>query len=283
MILYKYKSFTNTKSFEYTVDSLVNKYLYFSRPSELNDPFDCQIQVDANAKGRAFNSWRNEMIKESDVDKQFLTIDYTNQLFSDTKILNGMKTLTHLMVESNHLLSLTTDCLNESMWALYSGNYNGICIGYNTNGEIPSFLPHKIEFIVEGYETIIPSKIQTVKFKQIEYDNTGKHVMKLFSSRASQVKEVTYNLRHKKDCWATEKEYRAIIHDVDYDIFNQIKKTVKVFYDDNLLEEIIFGYQVPVATINMIIQMIKTNYSNPVKFYKIKADLEKYCLIKEEI
>ncbi len=187
------------------------------------------------------------------------------------------------MVESNHLLSLTSDCLNESMWALYAGNYNGICIGYNTNGEIPSFLPHKIEFIVEGDETIIPSKIQTVKFKRIEYDNTGKHVMKLFSSRVSQVKEVTYNLRHKKDFWATEKEYRAIIHDADYDIFNQINKTVKVFYDDILLEEIIFGDQVPLATVDMIIEMIRTKYCTPVKFYKIRVDLKKYCLVKEEI
>lgn len=197
MLLYKYKSFSSIKSAEFAIDSLSNKYLYFSRPSEVNDPFDCQIQVDANAKGRAFNIWRNEMIKESDVDKQFLTIDYTNQLFNDQKILNGMKTLTHLMVESNHLLSLTTDCLNESMWALYAGNYNGICLGYNIDDNSHSFLPKKVEFQVEEGEIITPSTIHDIKFKQIKYDNNGKHIMKLFSSRASQIKEIIYNLRFK--------------------------------------------------------------------------------------
>lgn len=282
MILYKYKSLTNTKSFEYTIDSLLNKYLYFSRPSELNDPFDCQIQIDENAKGRAFKIWRNEMIKESNVDKQFLTVDYTNQLFSDPKILNGMKTLTHLMTESNHLLSLTRDCLNESMWALYAGNYNGICLGYNINGNIPTFFPKRIEFCVEE-EIISPTNIHEIKFKPIEYDNDGKHIMRLFSSRASQIKEINYNLRHKKKCWTSENEFRGIIHDTDYEIFDLKKKIVKVFYNDDLLEEIIFGNQVPVATMNMIKQMLKSSYSNPIRFYKIKVDLEKYCLVKEEI
>lgn len=282
-MLYKYKSFSNSENLDYTIDSLMNKYLYFSRPSELNDPFDCQIQVDTNAKGRTFNIWRNEMIKESDVDKQFLTIDYTNQLFNDPKILNGMKTLTHLMVESNHLLSLTTDCLNESMWALYAGNYNGLCLGYNIDSNILSFLPKKVEFCVEEGEIITPSNNHDINFKQIEYDNNGKHIMKLFSSRASQIKEINYNLRHKKKCWISENEYRAIIHDADYEIFDLRKKIVKVFYDDNLLEEIIFGHQVSLATMKMIMNMIKTNYSNHVKFYRIKIDLEKYCLLKEEI
>jgi len=31
---------------KYTIESLVTPSLYFARPSELNDPFDCQINLD---------------------------------------------------------------------------------------------------------------------------------------------------------------------------------------------------------------------------------------------
>ena len=53
MILYKYRSLNH----EYTVESILNKYLYFSRPSELNDPFDCQLSIDLEASDQETLEW----------------------------------------------------------------------------------------------------------------------------------------------------------------------------------------------------------------------------------
>ena len=40
-IIYKYKTIN-----DFTLDSLEKKYHYFSKPSQLNDPFDCRILLD---------------------------------------------------------------------------------------------------------------------------------------------------------------------------------------------------------------------------------------------
>lgn len=194
-----------------------------------------------------------------------------------------MELVRQRLVEKNHLLSLSEDCLNESMWALYAGNYNGICVGYKIENDKNSFIPTKVEFKSEYGPIIVPQDVKEIYFEKIQYDNIGGHPLRIFSNETPNVDSILYNLTHKKECWNSEKEYRAIIHDTDYDIMSIENKTVKVFYDDNLLEEIIFGYQVPVATMKMIMQMIKANYSNTVKFYKVRADLKKYCLAKEEI
>jgi hypothetical protein len=169
------------------------------------------------------------------------------------------------------------------MWALYAGIYNGICIGYNIDDSTKSFMPKKIEFYSEYGNKIIPSDIHEVTFEQIQYDNIGDHPLKIFSNKSSRVDNIIYNLIHKKECWISEKEYRAIIHETEYDIHSIENKTLKIFYEDNLLDEIIFGYRVNQETMNAIIQIIKNKYNTHIRLYKIEADLTKYCLIKKEI
>ena len=283
MILYKYKNLSNSNNFEYTIDSLINKYLYFSRPSELNDPFDCQIQIDFETNDEEYEAWKSRNINKLGPNNRFHTIEGKNETLNEERTQNGLECVRQLLVEKNHLLSLSEDCLNESMWALYAGNYNGICVGYRIGNNNNSFIPAKIEFTSEYGSIIVPQNVKEIYFEKILYDNIGDHPLRIFNNKTSNVDDILYNLIHKKECWNSEKEYRAIIHDTDYDIMSIENKIVKVFYDDNLLEEIIFGYQVPRATMKMIMNMIKTNYSNHVKFYRIKIDLKKYCLLKEEI
>lgn len=283
MLLYKYKSLESKKSKDYALESLNEKYLYFSRPSELNDPFDCQIQIDFETNDEKYESWKSHNITKLGPNNRLHTIEGKNKTLSEDRTQNGMELVRQRLVEKNHLLSLSEDCLNESMWALYAGNYNGICVGYKIENDKNSFIPIKVEFKSEYGPIIVPQDVKEIYFKKIQYDNIGGHPLRIFSNETPNVDSILYNLTHKKECWNSEKEYRAIIHDTDYDIMSIENKTVKVFYDDNLLEEIIFGYQVPVATMKMIMQMIKANYSNTVKFYRVRADLKKYCLAKEEI
>lgn len=122
MILYKYKSFAFTKNFEYAIDSIKNKYLYFSRPSELNDPFDCQIQIELESDKTEFESWRNRNLDRIPINNRLLTFEGKNQTVNESRTQNGLELVRQRLVEKNHLLSLTPDCLNESMWALYIYN-----------------------------------------------------------------------------------------------------------------------------------------------------------------
>ena len=283
LILYKYKSFAFTKNFEYAIDSLKNKYLYFSRPSELNDPFDCQIQIELESDKTEFESWRNRNLDRIPINNRLLTFEGKNQTVNESRTQNGLELVRQRLVEKNHLLSLTPDCLNESMWALYAGNYNGICIGYIIEKSNNSFIPTRIEFKSEYGAIIVPSDVKEICFEKIQYDNTGDHPLRIFSKEPPNADDILYNLTHKKKCWNSEKEYRAIIHDTDYDIMSIENKTVKAFYDDTMLGEVIFGYQIPTATRDTIIQIIKEKYNSNVKFYLIDADLKNYTLVKKEI
>lgn len=284
MLLYKYKNLASLQSFNYALDSLKNKYLYFSRPSELNDPFDCQIQIDFESNESEFEFWRNQNLDRIPQNNRLLTFEGKEQTLNESRTQNGLELVRQRLVEKNHLLCLTTDCLNESMWALYAGNYNSICIGYNTDPNFNSFIPSRVEFTSEYGSTITLTNNMLIKFEPIQYDNEGNHPLKIFTNNPSeQIEAVSYNLTHKKKCWLSENEYRAIIHDTDFDIHSIENKTVKVFYEDNMLEEVIFGYQIPDVTRNIIIQMIKENYNCNVKFYLIEVDLKNYALIKKKI
>lgn len=283
MLLYKYKNLADLKSLNYALDSLRNKYFYFSRPSEVNDPFDCQIQIDFETNNEEYEAWKSRNIIKLGPNNRLHTIEGKNETLNEERTQNGMECVRQRLVEKNHLLSLSEDCLNESMWALYAGNYNGICIGYKIKNDKNSFIPTKVEFKSEYGQIIVPQDVKEIYFEQIHYDNCGDHPLRIFSNETPNVDDILYNLTHKKECWNSEKEYRAIIHDTDYDIISIENKTVKVFYDDNMLGEVIFGYQIPTATRDTIIQMIKENYNSNVKFYLIDADLKNYALVKKEI
>lgn len=196
--------------------------------------------------------------------------------------MNGLTNLRKYIVEKNHLLSLTTDCMNESMWGLYAGNYNGICIGYEVDFT-NSFMPKRIEFSNKNETLNVKITNHIINFQQIKYDNKGNHPLQLFKDRKSQIVNVNYNLTHKKKCWATEHEYRALFQDTDFQLENYGIFTTKVFYDDNILNEINFGYKVSKETIKSIKQSIEKRYTNSINFYIVRPDLTKLELVKEKI
>lgn len=280
MLLYKYKSLATTKSKDYAFESLKEKYLYFSRPSELNDPFDCQIQISFIASDKEYLEWLKSKRKKKNLGKKLSTVAKIKESIQDPNLLKFLRAEATKMVELNHICSLTPDCFNESMWALYTTNYNGICIGYNVSNTNNY---KNIEFSSKYHLDSFQSNPELLAFKQIYYDNLGDHPLPLFKSDKVQEDNILYNLIHKKKCWNAEQEYRAILHDTDFYRPPRFISTTKVFYSDDLLKEIIFGYNVSNDDINYIKQIIKENYSSNVEFFKIKPDLQEYKLIKEQI
>ena len=142
MMLYKYKSLSASQNSKYTLDSLKNKYLYFSRPSELNDPFDCQIPVDIQANDKETQVWIDKNKCKMQSGNKFSTIEKFNQEREKGTALKFLQEVSKNITETTHILSLTENELNEVMWGSYGGNYKGICIGYNFKQL--NFIPIKI-------------------------------------------------------------------------------------------------------------------------------------------
>lgn len=280
MILYKYKSLAYKESQKFTIDSIEKKYLYFSRPSELNDPFDCQIQVSFAASDKEYLEWIKLQRKKMIPGNKLSTVAGIKEAISDPNLINVLREEATEMVEINHICSLTADCFNESMWALYASNYNGICIGYDVSNS-ENFKYADLSS-VHHHDNFNLNNI-VLSFEQIHYDNLGVHPLSIFKSEQNQIDNISYNLTHKKQCWNTEQEYRAIIHDTDFYEKPPYTSSIKVFYEDNLLNEVIFGYKVSNNDINFIKQIINEQYTNDVNFYKIQPDLQRYKLIKEPI
>lgn len=280
MILYKYRNISDSKCFEYTLDSLKNNYLYFSRPSELNDPFDCRMKVDFKATDEEYKAFIDNKI--TNPKGQFSNIEELKKFLVENN--KNKKQLIDMLSSQNHVLSLTSDCLNEQMWGLYGGAYTGICIGYNCVEE--NGIP-KVHFIKYSQNSINMENCSSrncddyIPFKKIMYDNEGRFEISPFGDLKKQNEILSYYLVHKKKCWESENEYRAICVD------NPLIKTddlfeTKIFYPYDTLAEIIFGYNVDADKARIIYEILKTQ-NKTVNFYRVKPDYDEYKLIKEPI
>ena len=128
-VIYKYKSISTMQKLEYLIDSLKNHYLYFSKPSELNDNFDCFMPVSFDGTNEdkqdfcdRYNRKNNENLTVEIINEKLRSNEFYESLFDD----DYMNYLNHL-----HICSFCKDGLSENMWAKYADELKGVCIGYN--------------------------------------------------------------------------------------------------------------------------------------------------------
>lgn len=273
MTFYKYKTLNSP----YTLDSLKNKYFYYSRQEQLDDPFDMYTPVEdlkTDAEIREYfkrdpeiaSMYTVESFKRKQAASQFDEESY-KQFLEVTQMF--------------HVLSLTPINDNDAMWALYADNYKGIAIGYKAidelNGNYSISLGVKREnnnqrkFLLEqGPERFYENPDLRIKLRPVEYDISK---LKPFTPLCTDPYEMLENNYIKKPIWAFEKEYRSMIisprHRYEH---------LKIYYPDEVLSEIIFGFNVDTDKMNKIINLVKENYSNyaAIKFYKTIPDRNKF-------
>lgn len=111
-----------------SVDSLRNSYIYFSSPEQLNDPFDCQVDI-RSAIQAAIDACDG---RKADV---LVAIASAETLFA--QIQEDMK--------SFGVFSLTQNPTNSVMWSQYGDKHRGICLTY----DIPD------DFIIDAATNIL--------------------------------------------------------------------------------------------------------------------------------
>jgi hypothetical protein len=137
-LIYKYREWTNPMH----LDILKSKRIYLPSPKELNDPFDCRIPIslyllDNDAKIEKYvenyiiKSLRQLQEKKLDIDKLILTMKYELKYHKTEYI----KKYNEIYQRKGDLLfgifcgSLIWDSIQ--MWAYYSKNHSGFCIGFD--------------------------------------------------------------------------------------------------------------------------------------------------------
>ena len=243
-IIYKYKAINN-----FTIDSLKNRYHYFSKPSQLNDPFDCRILLDKGLEKYSYE----------------------------------LKTEIERTADCWRILSLTSDEKNKKMWGLYADSYKGICIGYkyyqttdakqiliNRNDDLAKIKECYDEKQFYGILTEIDYKSEKYRFK-------GEHDAE---------KAIKNSIQKKDRIWEDEKECRVILPLFDGDktklpYLNSFE--LKLEYDVSEFAEIIFGYEVPLKKVLEIKEIIDSNYKTKVDFYVIQPNYISNILEKRKL
>ncbi len=142
--LYKYRSLSTKKDKEnqktireYTSRILTHNEIYFAKPSEFNDPFDCGFHISCEGD---FQRHRNKLkelnpaLSEKEIDdlthKQLEPdfINKTEQAFNDT--------IRH-ETDKCGIFTMSAKRDNLLMWSHYADHHRGICLEFETtNGKL---------------------------------------------------------------------------------------------------------------------------------------------------
>ena len=206
--LFKYKSVHSAIDLDRLLDIINNSHIYMPTYEKLNDP-----------------------------------LEGTN-----TRLLSVAEEIRDEERKKWQILALSEDCLLPTLWAYYSGNYTGVCLGFKTH----SFLDNE-----EG-------EIEKVKYVDGQQFFTSDEQMDL--------KE---DLTIKNECWSYEKEWR-IIRKACFDVEKNITNSYFVFPPEDMVH-ILIGYKMPGNVINAIEKCIPET----TQLWIVKPSTEKYCLFAE--
>lgn len=281
-VIYKYKSISTMQKLEYLIDSLKNHYLYFSKPSELNDNFDCFMPVSFDGTNEdkqdfcdRYNRKNNENLTVEIINEKLKNNEFCESFYDDSY----REFLDHF-----HICSFSKDNLNESMWAKYADELKGICIGYKAIGLeqdselLLEYKPLNIEniaFIGRKYK----ENLNLLTIREMEYCNKSNLKYQIF--HRNQGKQIFNICLQKKECWQTENEMRGVF----MNLYPEVLPNLKITYPDETLNSIYFGQDVSSNIIDCIKSIVRDNYKNykDIKFYIVKPDYYQYRLVPYEI
>ncbi len=279
-VFFKYKKYDL-----HAKDSLEKKYFYFSKPSELDDPFECKaIPYFDNASDEEIQFWLDKMKTCG------AKIPYNNVADVKNDIKNGKLTEYYLHnsanAETHRVFSLCKECDNETLWAAYADYYNGLCIGYKTR-----FSPEKDENYyaldirqpsADVYGVVFnDSNSPYLMLKKVDYSGRYKFDWishKLYNQNGSLMLDGSSSLddenkiynsifRSKNPVWEKQNEYRCT-----FQVLNKDLK--KIEYPDETLSTIIFGYKMTPDKIKEVYDTVTKQYKSTVDFYIAVPDIK---------
>lgn len=205
---------------KYLIDALVKSQLYFASPAELNDPYDCIIDV-RKAFQRAIDKSGPNRADE-------LTLLSQNPEF--WSIIDSAE-------KSLGVFSACKRPLSSAMWAHYAQGHQGVCICY----EIPKW------FIMDGDN-------ECFGFGSIFYDDDSltNWLIEVKGLNSSMIPESAIEIRHeqlfmKGSSWAFEEEIRIVRYisgtlDIDVEFVRAIYFGIRTSESDQqLIRELVTG------------------------------------------
>ena len=201
-----------------SIKALRGRYVWASKPTSFNDPFDCLKRFSSNltrenfirlyhAKGRS----KAEILAMA---KAFFGVNSTLTALGREHV--------QCMIEkayeqcSNHgVVCFSKDPLSELMWGHYAASHTGFCLEFTTTQ------PHAWSRLLRKVNYSRSNRLPNIEFKDLVDEEAG-------SERVNQL------ILSKSRLWAYEKEWRIVLE----------RGNEKLDYKEESLTGVIFGMNI---------------------------------------
>ncbi|MEO3321696.1 DUF2971 domain-containing protein [Enterobacter cloacae] len=196
---YKYLNMENC------LKTLNNGTLWYSRPENFNDPFDCYPYFPSQGKDKLFKRLKNTYKLEQKASNKLLQRNFN--LMSQT----GVGGITHSLVSNNLTVTcFSLDHLSAPMWAHYADEHQGFAIEFEYTSEMIARISKSENPII-----IVPFDVNYTDMRPALYDKQGNmEGLNIALSKSTQ--------------WAYEQEVRALSNREGIHEFSRFQIT-KVF------------------------------------------------------
>ena len=233
---------------KYVIDSLIKSQLYFCSPKRLNDPFDCQINIEKALE---------KSISKSGKDKR-------EKLLKLVTELGDFPAQYQRDSQNFGVFSFSKTALNPVMWSHYADEHRGICLYY----EIPnSFLDYSkngvlgvspVEYGTNPFSDWFESEALTLSERGL--DELAMEMMKKL-------------LIFKNKSWEYEQEARILAD-----------KSGNIEIDPGWLKAVFLGMRTPNEDIDLFRRLIRERSSyRDVVFSMVKPDDSDFGVATHEI
>lgn len=167
--LYKFKPFSDATEKTRVREILVEHRIYFSRPSQLNDPFDLAPRLDVNPD-------REILLRDAERYRVKRRPPYTNeeearfrewlQTADLTEIAGIFRARAYESLENYWVFSLAGNRDHPMLWSHYAGGHTGVCIHFLANSASP--FSGALGVVYAGDRPVLPVPITLPEYETTE-------------------------------------------------------------------------------------------------------------------
>ncbi|WP_270522982.1 DUF2971 domain-containing protein [Sellimonas intestinalis] len=240
--LYRFRKFD-----DYWKDCIYKGEVYFSRSSELNDPFDCLTYVD-------MEKYLLYLKKEAKKCFEFLDKDAQIDSYFNNHGVEDVRRDMERFRDKIGVACFTENVKSPVMWAHYSDSHKGFCIEYET-------------------DLINPPMIQMLL--PVFYDSNRFDATNAVIHQDGNTLLNPYFVKAKD--WSYEKEWRIIITE---SIISKLGKSAD--FSDKITG-IYFGLEIEKDHSKEMQEIISWAKNNGIKVYKMRVHPREYEMYPKEI
>lgn len=230
--VYKYRDFNNDNHKRI----ITHQEIYFARPSEFSDPYNCRYKID---KDYVKNENNRRVFYAKKLNTNNIFHPQINQLINENLITDDLielqeKKTQKVLNKLYGIFSVSLNYRNQQLWKIFGGNNKEFCVGLNFQWVLP---------LNEGTKGSVEYKEidQLPKSKVLNYDNDYEMINYVFDSILTLPID-----------FIDEQEYRMQkIFSRDSDRYVKLDKIY--------IESIILGHKISKSKREEIIELVREN------------------------